>query len=445
MSELDTVPGTQFRRLIMSLVTIEGVVIYATENQFEWSSAFVLRLETTSTDAHAPTIYVSFDSVTLQSELCKMHGSTIVLQADKMLSKNQKHYYNLVKIDSLSHLTDSELVREEERLYLKDFEKKITPYFHEQAEFVIGSVVVGKKKFENSIKKSGPQNIEFWVVTEISKDCALLMKNINETSRTATLKTAKSYLRLSQNNIRPFFEDTRLYFGKRRVDEIEQILNHISLEQMEIIENRHNENSTFSIFDYFNDSDQHRFTMRIGEFIRKYRNEIINDKKPSDLPECLNTADRTFFAKKFLKGFDYSRMLAYDYVFKYKPSEDLLILDIAKEIDYLLPRHYFRYLRDKYKNSDMSENCGEYLGIHFMEGLKYQYVDNYIRDSLAFDRSGTIILDVDEKTNEIVRAMLRDHGYVLKKELEKYEIEKVLMFLFHDIMDDCIFDLIQFE
>ena len=171
--------------------------------------------------------------------------------------------------------------------------------------------------------------------------------------------------------------------------------------------------------------------------IDKYLNNAAFDwSKDGELVSAskLNKIDRISLAESFLAQDKYNLIERYNY--KFKANSQRIIDDIAKQIDFEIPKYY--YLKKKnldFGYKDYSKFINEYEGIHSLSGIKYKFVENYIRDELFVEKKDYSYVDFKKDIIPYVENKLEDYGFeftISKHDLDEDICLLILHYLWYE-------------
>ncbi|MFW6015759.1 MAG: helix-turn-helix domain-containing protein [bacterium] len=196
-------------------------------------------------------------------------------------------------------------------------------------------------------------------------------------------------------------------------------------------------------FSFLVPEDRFRLKIAVGEYLSHTAIKWVKEGEIIDI-NILNNIDRKEIAKKFLIDDGYQRIKSNSYKFTFKPTEIRLIQDIAKQIDYKIPKNYYKKLR--FADQDHTVSDQDYMGIEDTPGLKYKYIENYIRDDLANNNEDINKIDLNEHIIPFIQQELREYGYVLKENINmnKNICLLIMYFLRNDEHCDQVMEYIEY-
>ncbi len=427
----------------MMEIALSGVVSYSTVDQYR-NNYYVLAFESNSKEIHKGKVFIGFNSDQMYDYFRKNIGNKIDITVFKHISSNNKPYYTLKNASEVSELNDSELTENEDMSLREDKEKIIKKYFEKGVDFSVGNIVVHTRTVGSILKKSAYLEVECWLVMDIEDGKALLKKSTYNKERTTNIKNCKDYYTCESTKVLKFISEVNsqnLNFNQDRIMELQKECEYNHTEAFTPV---HDPNEVVPMFDYFNDKDKFRLTIQIGQFLKRKTESWVLECDNDSLVTYFNEFDREKIAREFLDKYSISKLLSYDYNFIYKPQERDLVKDIAREIDFKLPKHYHK-LVERGKILVPYEIFQNYHSIHHMKGLHFQNLENYIRDYLQGSKLASLNLDMKSNVEGVLDDILSEHGYQLKQMESKEDMELILKFLFRDEKIDKIFELIEYE
>lgn len=199
------------------------------------------------------------------------------------------------------------------------------------------------------------------------------------------------------------------------------------------------------MFGFLEYKDQNRIKIFIGEYLSHKAIEWSVDGNM--IPKYkLNQIDRKNLAEEYLEKDGYKRMEKDNYKFRFKPSSKRMIEDIAKQIDFKIPKNY--YLKKKDLNlgyEDHSVSINDYKGIHSLSGLKFKFVENYVREKYFINKKSLGFIDFKKDIIPYVENELEDYGFefiISKHELDEEICLLILHYLWYEENNEEIFNYI---
>lgn len=196
------------------------------------------------------------------------------------------------------------------------------------------------------------------------------------------------------------------------------------------LKNKKNDNfSKDGLFGFLEYRDQNKLKVEIDKYLNNAAFDWSNDGEIVS-KSTLNRMDRMSLAENFLEKDEYNLMERYNYKFKVKSQR--ITEDIAKQIDFEIPKYY--YLKKKnldFGYKDYSKFIDGYEGIHSLSGTKYKFVENYIRDELFVEKKDYSYVDFQNDIIPYVENELEDYGFAFKIEKNNLDEEICLLILHH--------------
>lgn len=194
------------------------------------------------------------------------------------------------------------------------------------------------------------------------------------------------------------------------------------------------------LFGYLNKSGLISITSRIGEFLKSYVGSDCRGGVIIQHPDILNDIDRIALAEEFCKKNYYGINGVINERHKIKSfTNEELLLDIAKQIDRLIPKRYFMLKQiEAGINKDVAKN--RYTGIHQVPELKYQFNHLYTKDNKDIRHEfQNYIQYIDReiatyKQLTYLQNLGKEFGYILINEdkLKKWDASSLIGFLIND-------------
>lgn len=203
-----------------------------------------------------------------------------------------------------------------------------------------------------------------------------------------------------------------------------------------------------SLFGFLEYKYQNRFKIAIGEYLSHEAIEWSNNGEMIAKYE-LNQIDRKSLAEKYLENDGYKRIEKNDYEFRFEPKPDKIIEDVAKQIDFKIPKNYYLKKKDlNFGYEDHSISVNNYEGIHSLSGLKFKFVENYIRDENFVNKGSLGFVDLKKDIIPYVENELKDYGFAFK--IPKFDLDKkicllVLHYLWYEDNSEKVFEYISPE
>lgn len=188
------------------------------------------------------------------------------------------------------------------------------------------------------------------------------------------------------------------------------------------------------LFTFLDEHSQRSIKTTIGQFVSHNAIEWINIDKIIGIDE-INSIDRKKLAIRFLNEEGRKRIFGKYYTLRYNPTDDEMINDIAIQIDYRIPVNYFIYKHDlEYGYEDHTVLRNKFKGIIYLNGVKYQYLENYIRESLFFERKKHSCIGYKANVIPFIKKELRGHDLEFcLDDISKEDARLVIDFIIHDI------------
>lgn len=408
----------------MEIKSLRGTIKHCRSNQYD-NSFYIFLFELTDPVNDQNKIWISFNSFMMLDFITSNLESTLTIEVEAHTTKNGRPFYNLHKIEHLTSEIENEIYKDEVMKQRLSLYNSISPFFNAETPTELGCIVIGTVKLNNLKRFNTKLDLQLYIVTEIADEYFIC-------SSCDWSNDLKTVTKNSFNRYRYYYSDdySKLYSVLSRFDfshivnSINRYLDTIQFRKQVIEEKEPSTNDSLRIFDYFSYRDQQRLTMRIGEFLK---NEAMNWqlKNQKNSIEFVNTLNLLELSKCFNQKNDFEKLIKLDYKFKYRPSLDTYLKDIAFEIDYLLPKRYHKELALGFT----------YVSTYQIPGIRYQYPLNYIREHKAINRERNLNISFEE-VSEITALMLKEHGMSIPNISSFESVEKILLFLIHDEESD---------
>ncbi|MFW5794679.1 MAG: helix-turn-helix domain-containing protein [Bacillota bacterium] len=213
------------------------------------------------------------------------------------------------------------------------------------------------------------------------------------------------------------------------------------------LKNKKNDNfSKDGLFGFLEYRDQNKLKVEIDKYLNNAAFDWSNDGEIVST-SSLNRIDRMSLAENFLEKDEYNLVERYKY--KFKVNSQRIIEDIAKQIDFEMPKYY--YLKKKnldFGYKDYSKFINGYKGIHKLSGIKYKFVENYIRDELFVEKKDYSYVDFQNDIIPYVESQLNDYGFTFK--IPKHKLDEkicllILHYLWYEDNSEEVFNYIDYE
>lgn len=247
------------------------------------------------------------------------------------------------------------------------------------------------------------------------------------------------------------YEQIRLVQNLDRTDQLREFRLSLS-KSKDNAKNKMNEKDEWkkrkSLFGFLEYKYQNRIKIAIGEYLSHELVEWSNNGKIIAKYK-LNQMDRKSLAEEYLENDGYKRIKKDDYKFRFEPKPEKIIEDVAKQIDFKIPKNY--YLKKKDLNlgyEDHSTSINDYKGIHSLSGLKFKYVENYIRDEYFINKKSLGFIDFQKDIIPYVESELNDYGFTF--EIPKHKLDEktcllILHYLWYEDNSEEVFNYIDYE
>lgn len=408
----------------MDTIRIEGTIKYCKLNEFNTSNYSFCFIPTAPIDNKAE-LWIGFNSDALFSYIDNHVGSKIDLSFNRSYSTTMKPYYSLLTLHSHRPETDLELHELEIIKYRQRIHKALSKFFKVKAKPTCGSIAVSKKQFDNLKYYAETTDIDVYVVMAQTEDGITLNQcDWKVKSKTVKSKDIIKYLYYNSTDLNPLYSALCANHFSSVVPRIKSCISTLEFIPKQPETKTVYDTETLRIFDYFSYRDQHRLTIKIGEFLK-------NEAKHWNLPitpnyaAYVNAIDRKELAAQFHQNFDFIKLINDDYEFKYKPSETTYINDLAYEIDYLIPRRCYRELNPK-PNKNI-----RYVTTDDLEGIRFSLPINYLREHQSLQNQKSLNISL-ETAIALTTEFLEEQG-LEPIQLDSFQqIEKILAHLIHD-------------
>lgn len=333
--------------------------------------------------------------------------------------------FNVEKEEIYSNFTF--FIEKKDKMYFEDYFKKYLS--REEAFFEVIKDIKRGKDIEAVIKVTDLNNDKAFLIKTLC-DYNLLTKIFNN----KTCEPVENQIRKNNLEKNPAVDNAFNRFTESNYDR--SIDNSLDLmDKYYLMVNYEKEQNNLcekEMFFYLNNSDKNSVKITIGEILsHRFINWVKNEKMVSK--EFLNNLDRKELAKKILRRKVIIRSLEKKR-FKTYPSLEQFILDVAKQIDFKIPKNYFLKKKDLVLgNEDHSIRINEYDGIHDVPGLKYHFVENYVKDELANNLKKHGIITLKNDIIPYVESEIKDYGFLLRKkeEIKRKDCLNIIYFIRH--------------